>query len=94
VVLVNVGIPVDEGQRRQDDIGREQVIGVRKEPRPSDSPDLPVEAIIVNITANLVTFVGVGLCEESAILCQTNCGHEKYSPRDASQHPREEPKCG
>lgn len=67
MVTIRVGAPVDESQRRKDDICREEVIGVREESRARDSPYLPIEPIPVDITAYLVALVGVALDEEELV---------------------------
>jgi hypothetical protein len=53
--------PVDEDQLGQDDIGREEVVGIGEEAGASDGPNLPVEAVGVDVAADLVALVGVGL---------------------------------
>lgn len=59
--------PVDEDQRGQDHVSREEVVRISKEAGASNRPDLPVEAIRIDITADLIAFVGIGLRES---ICQ------------------------
>lgn len=49
--------PVDEDQRGEDHVGREEVVGIREEARASDRPDLPVKAIGVDVATDLATLV-------------------------------------
>lgn len=58
--------PVDKGQAREDDIRSEEVVGVGEEARGGYGPNLPVEAIAIDITADLLSLVVVGLGK----LCQ------------------------
>jgi hypothetical protein len=54
-------VPVDESQRGKDDIGGEEIIGISEEARTRNSPNLPVKAITINVTTDLLTLVGVSL---------------------------------
>jgi hypothetical protein len=53
--------PVDEGEGWENDISGEEIVGIGEESRGGNGPYLPVEAVIVNISADLLSFVGVGL---------------------------------
>jgi hypothetical protein len=61
VIAARVGAPVDEGKRGEDNVGRKEVIGIGEEARGGDGPDVPVEAIEIDISTDLVAFVIVGL---------------------------------
>jgi len=53
--------PVDEGEGWENDISGEEIVGIGEESRGGNGPYLPVEAVIVNVSADLLSFVGVGL---------------------------------
>lgn len=61
--MVAAGVlgPVDKYQRGQDDVGCEEIVGIREEARRGHGPDLPVEAVGVDVAADLVASVDVGL---------------------------------
>lgn len=61
--MVGSGIvsPVDKDQRGQDNVSREEVVGIGEEARAGHRPDLPVEAIGIDVAADLVALVGIGL---------------------------------
>ena len=54
-----VSRPVHEDQRGEDHVGREEVVGIREEARAGDSPDLPVEAIGIDVATDLATLIDI-----------------------------------
>lgn len=61
--MVGGGIvsPVDKDQRGQDNVSREEVVGIGEEAGAGHRPDLPVEVIGIDVAADLVALVGIGL---------------------------------
>lgn len=61
MVSVQIAAPVDIGKAGKDNVCCKEVIRVRKEARSCHGPDLPVEAIGIDVAAYLVAFVDVCL---------------------------------
>lgn len=61
MVTLYIGAPVDEDERGQDHVGRKKIVGVCEKSRTGHGPDLPVEAIGVDVVADLDSSVCIGL---------------------------------